>query len=100
MEKYGILERGMELADVAGYAAGIAFNPPEQILVIRTTTAELGGRLDQSFAKSHSAVGGNLFRLTKGTRIARAMAHPPLSRQSPIGRALRRVKSALKLCFA
>ena len=29
MEKYGILERGMELADVGGYADGTAFGAPE-----------------------------------------------------------------------
>ena len=71
MEKYGILERGMELEDVAGYAAGTAFGDLEQLYVLRVTEAELGSEIDPRFCKSHSAFEGNLFRLTKGSKRSR-----------------------------
>jgi uncharacterized protein YbaR (Trm112 family)/SAM-dependent methyltransferase len=66
MEKYGILERGMELDDVQGYAAGTSFGAPEQLFMLRVAQAELGAALDEAFFKRHSAFEGNLFRLVKG----------------------------------
>jgi uncharacterized protein YbaR (Trm112 family)/SAM-dependent methyltransferase len=74
MEKYGILERGMELADVAGYAEGTAFGAPEQMFVLRVAQDELGAGLDDAFLKQHSALEGNLFKLVKG-----APPRPPAS---------------------
>lgn len=41
MQKYGILERGMELADVAAYTAGLGFCPPRQHRVIELPEDEL-----------------------------------------------------------
>ena len=49
MEKYGILEKGMELDDVAGYAEGTTFGAPEQIFLLRVAQAELGATLDDAF---------------------------------------------------
>jgi SAM-dependent methyltransferase len=98
MAKYGILERGMELDDVVGYAAGTGFNPPEQILVLRTTTAELGRQLDPSFARSHSVAEGNLFRLIKGTPRPLPVPSQPAPPPPPptrLERAVRRIRSAL-----
>jgi SAM-dependent methyltransferase len=100
MVKFGILERGMELADVIGYAAGTGFNPPEQILILRTTSAELGSRLDETFARRHSVAEGNLFRMTKGRpRPFHMTTQPGLSsrRRTRLGRGLERVRSVLKL---
>jgi hypothetical protein len=68
MEKYGILERGMELDDVAGYAEGTSFGPPEQLFLLRVAQAELGATLDNAFFKQHSAFDGNLFKLVKGAQ--------------------------------
>jgi SAM-dependent methyltransferase len=68
MEKYGILERGMELDDVAGYAAGTAFGDLGQVYVIRASQDELGREIDPGFFKRHSAFDGNLFRLSKGPK--------------------------------
>lgn len=97
MQKFGILEKGMDLSDVVGYAAGSGFNQPEQIFVFTTTSSDPPARVDEAFARRHTALHSNVFRLTKGTAMARAFAHGPLSRQSPIGRALRRARSALRL---
>ncbi len=68
MEKYGILERGMELDDVAGYAEGTSFGPPEQMFLLRVAQAELGATLDNTFFRQHSAFDGNLFKLVKGAQ--------------------------------
>jgi len=97
MQKYGILEKGMDLSDVIGYAAGTGFNPPEQVFVFSTSSGDRAARIDDEFARRHSTLHSNVFRLTKGPRVAQAFAHPPLSRHSPIGRALRRARSALRL---
>ncbi|MEO7273534.1 MAG: class I SAM-dependent methyltransferase, partial [Vicinamibacterales bacterium] len=97
MEKYGILEKGMDLSDVVQYADGTGFNPPEQVFVFSTSSSDRPARVDDEFAKRHSTLHSNVFRLTKGTRIAHALAHPPLSRRSPIGRVLRRVRATLRL---
>ena len=70
MSKYGILEKGMELDDVRGYAAGTAFGPPEQIYVTGARSGEPSRPCDASFAKTHSLVEGNLFRLSKGATVA------------------------------
>jgi uncharacterized protein YbaR (Trm112 family)/SAM-dependent methyltransferase len=66
MEKYGILEKGMELDDVQGYAEGTTFGAPEQVFLLRVAQAELGAALDEAFFKHHSAVEGNVFKLVKG----------------------------------
>jgi SAM-dependent methyltransferase/uncharacterized protein YbaR (Trm112 family) len=98
MEKYGILEKGMELADVAAYAEGTSFQPPQQIVVLRAFASELGDRLDPGFVDRHSIVRGNLFQLTK-----RKPAPPPPPPEPPptrVERGLKLVRSALRLCFA
>ncbi len=67
MQKYGILEKGMELDDVRGYAGETTFGV-EQVYLLRLSHAEVGGRVDSAFVAGHSAVEGNLFKLTKGGR--------------------------------
>jgi hypothetical protein len=67
MQKYGILEKGMELVDVRAYAAETTF-AVEQVYQLRLSHAEIGGRVDSAFVVGHSAVEGNLFKLTKGGR--------------------------------
>jgi ubiquinone/menaquinone biosynthesis C-methylase UbiE/uncharacterized protein YbaR (Trm112 family) len=66
MKKYGILERGMEIEDVSGYAAGTALSALEQLFLTLETQNDNGQVLDRSFIKSRSIVEGNLFRLRKG----------------------------------
>jgi uncharacterized protein YbaR (Trm112 family)/SAM-dependent methyltransferase len=94
MQKYGILEKGMELEDVRAYARGTSFRNAEQLYVLRLANAELGIEVDATAARQHSAIEGNLFRLIKGDRRA------PSSTER-IGRGLkRRLKAVLRLGFA
>ena len=89
MEKYGILERGMELDDVTGYADGTSFGPPEQLFLLRVAQAELGATLDRAFLRQHSAFDGNLFKLVKG-----APPRPPAA--SSVNRLVDGVKRRVK----
>src|SRR4051812_28041264 len=73
MTRYGILEKGMELADVERYIAGLPFAPPEQHYVLRASSETLQAGVDLASAWRHSLFHGNLFRLRKdATRIAPA----------------------------
>ena len=74
MAKFGILERGMDLSDVAGYAAGTAFGAPEQIFFVQARHADLSRRLVE-VARVGSPIEGNIFRLRK--RSERASAADP-----------------------
>jgi hypothetical protein len=65
MEKYGILERGMELEDVAAYAAGSALTGIEQVFLARSTQDDVGHAVDRAYLKTRSVFEGNLFRLRK-----------------------------------
>ena len=92
MTKYGILERGMELSDVADYAAGTALTDPEQVFMLRVARDEVGAEVDSRFLRRHSAVEGNLFRLTKGPKGSRRyVERPPLT----VGRIVRGMKRRL-----
>ena len=92
MQKYGILERGMELSDVAEYAAGTGLAGPEQLFVLRLARDDVGSEMDPSFLRRHSAVEGNLFRLTKGGKASRRyVERPPLT----VGRIVRGMKRRL-----
>ncbi len=66
MEKYGILEKGMELADVEAYAERTGLGAPDQIFLLRATQADGGAMLDAAFFASHAALHGNVFTLVKG----------------------------------
>ena len=92
MEKYGILERGMELADVIGYAADTALEHREQVYLLRVPQAAVGTEIDAGFVKQHSAVEGNLFKLVKGPQgSSRYIDRPPLT----VGRIVRGMKRRL-----
>lgn len=65
MEKYGILERGMELPDVEDYVRGTQLGHPEQDHVVRIAHGEMGARLTPDFLASHSWTVWNLYRLRK-----------------------------------
>jgi SAM-dependent methyltransferase/uncharacterized protein YbaR (Trm112 family) len=71
MTKYGILEKGMEMADVEGYVAGLPFAPPEQHYILRASAETLAEGIDLPSAWRHSLFHGNLFRIRKDvTRTA------------------------------
>jgi len=73
MRKYGILEKGMELDDVRAYVAGTPLGEPEQVFVLRASHRELGRKLDRVFVKTHSALEGNLFRLSRPVALRDAV---------------------------
>jgi uncharacterized protein YbaR (Trm112 family)/SAM-dependent methyltransferase len=64
MSKYGILEKGMELDDVREYIAGTQMGV-EQMFLLRASDREMGRRLDRVFVQTHTAVEGNLFRISR-----------------------------------
>lgn len=66
MAKYGILEKGMELEDVIGYAAGTQLRSAEQHFVVRARASEFVAVFDPAFVEHHTVVEGNLFTLVKG----------------------------------
>ena len=67
MQKYGILEKGMELSDVLAYAHGTTL-AVEQLYLMRMAHGEVGANANTAFLKTHSVLEGNLFRLTKGAK--------------------------------
>jgi uncharacterized protein YbaR (Trm112 family)/SAM-dependent methyltransferase len=80
MEKYGILERGMTLADVGGYLRGTGFLKPAQHQVLEFDAAA-GARasLTDEFLTQHGFTATNLYTIDK-----------------PAGTATERVKSVMR----
>jgi SAM-dependent methyltransferase len=96
MNKYGILEKGMELDDIHDYADGTDMGAAEQIFLVRASQLDLGRTVDRAFVKTRSAIEGNLFRLTRraGAREAvRSAWHDP--RRVVWPKMKRRMKAAL-----
>ena len=77
MQRYGILEKGMELVDVQSYAHGTTL-AVEQLYLMRMTHGEVGANANETFVKTHAVLEGNLFRLTK-----RAKPEPPVELAVP-----------------
>jgi uncharacterized protein YbaR (Trm112 family)/SAM-dependent methyltransferase len=67
MEKYGILEKGMELADLIAYTEGTSF-VVEQLFLTWLSTGDLEARAMPPYSPAHSVIEGNLFRAVKGGR--------------------------------
>ena len=94
MRKYGILERGMELEDVAGYASGSALTGVEQVFLARTTQDDIGRGVDRALLKERSLFEGNLFRLRKsGVASSVTRIGAPRHRLWPVAK--RHIKRAL-----
>jgi SAM-dependent methyltransferase len=93
MKKYGILEKGMELDDVIGYAAGTALGATEQNYVVRARGTELHRTLDLPFIRANAIVTTNLFTLVKGG--AQGAGTAPAARRRVWPRVKRRIKAAL-----
>src|SRR5262249_42921968 len=66
MARLGILEKGMELDDVARYAAGTALGEPEQVFLTYASHADLRHPV-LAIARRTSPLDGNLFVLHKGS---------------------------------
>jgi SAM-dependent methyltransferase/uncharacterized protein YbaR (Trm112 family) len=71
MKKYGILEKGMELSDVAEYARDLPFAQPEQQYVLHAPAADLERGIFLPNAWRYSPVHGNIFRIRKDTSLPR-----------------------------
>lgn len=93
MKKYGILEKGMELEDVIGYAAGTSLGSAEQHYVVHARSAELHRVLDPAFVHANAVVTNNLFTLVKGG--APGTAGAPVARRRVWPKIKRRIKAAL-----
>ena len=65
MEKYGILEKGIEKEDIKAYCEGLDFMPPEQHFMLKIHQGEQGKVLTSKFIKSHSFVECNIFTIRK-----------------------------------
>jgi len=65
MEKYGILEKGIETEDIKAYCEELDFNPPEQYFMLKIHQGEQGKVLTSKFIKSHSFVECNIFTIRK-----------------------------------
>ncbi|MCX6584178.1 MAG: methyltransferase domain-containing protein [Candidatus Aminicenantes bacterium] len=65
MDKYGILEKGMELDDINGYCEGLNVLPPEQHFVLKIQGHEVGQTLSREFVYAHPYVDCNIFVVKK-----------------------------------
>ena len=69
MERFGILEKGMELEDVEDYVAGAPFAPPERHFVLHASLADLKKGVTQVNAWRHSLFYGHIFRVRKDASV-------------------------------
>jgi SAM-dependent methyltransferase/uncharacterized protein YbaR (Trm112 family) len=76
MNRFGILEKGMELEDVEEYAAGSPFDPPVQHQVLVTATEDLERGVYLPSLWRHNVFHGNIFRIRKNVHVT--------ARRSPI----------------
>ncbi|HEX6463489.1 MAG TPA: methyltransferase domain-containing protein [Vicinamibacterales bacterium] len=65
MQKFGILEKGMELEDVSDYIAGAPFAPPEEDYVLHVAAGDLQKGITEDSAWRHSQFHGHIFRIRK-----------------------------------
>ena len=72
MQKYGILERGMELADVIGYASGTRLSHVEQIHVTGIPGSDAGRDVGPRYLQTRCLTEGHVFILKRGTEVASA----------------------------
>lgn len=66
MDKYGILEKGLELEDVFSYCRGLGVEPPEQHFVLGIRGRERNEKLTRPFLRAHSQVDCKYFTIKKG----------------------------------
>ncbi len=66
MDKYGILEKGLDLDDVFSYCRGLDVALPEQHFVLKIGGRERGQNLSRAFVQSHSQVDCKYFTIRKG----------------------------------
>ncbi|MCP4214765.1 MAG: methyltransferase domain-containing protein, partial [bacterium] len=65
MDKYGILEKGMELDDINDYCDGLKVLPPEQHYILKVQKDDRDKPLSLEFMHTHSYVDCNFFVVKK-----------------------------------
>ncbi|MCP4148555.1 MAG: methyltransferase domain-containing protein [bacterium] len=65
MDKYGILEKGMDLEDVVDYCEELDFDPPEQHYVMKVQRGKEPKSLTQEFIFNNTYVDCNIFVVKK-----------------------------------
>jgi len=65
MDKYGILERGMELADLRRYVAGTPFRPPRQHFLCKFFGSDFGSVITPDVARQRAWTPANIFSIRK-----------------------------------
>jgi uncharacterized protein YbaR (Trm112 family)/2-polyprenyl-3-methyl-5-hydroxy-6-metoxy-1,4-benzoquinol methylase len=77
MDKYGILEKGMDLEDVKDYCNGLRILPPEQHYILKIQGDEQGNTLLPEFIHTHSYMDCNVYvvkkRQGKGESVSQAV---------------------------
>ena len=82
MDKYGILEKGMEIDDVEGYIEGLPFAPPEQHFILHASAADLERGIPMLGVWRHSLFHGNTFRIRKDSAVVAPSPDPHRIRES------------------
>ncbi len=67
MEKYGILEKGIETEDIKTSCEELNFLPPEQYFMLKIHQRDQGKVLTSKFIKSHPLVECNIFVIRKNS---------------------------------
>ena len=96
MDKYGILEKGMEIGDVEDYIQGLPFAAPEQHYILHATAADLERGIPLPAAWRHSLFHGNTFRIRKNTALVAPAPSPAGPRASGARRRWRRPAASWK----
>jgi uncharacterized protein YbaR (Trm112 family)/SAM-dependent methyltransferase len=88
MDKYGHLEKGMELEDVNDYCEGLGVIPPEQHFILNIQKKEQKQRLSTDFILSHSHIDCNVYVIKKSPGEK--------SREIPLSKIKRKLKQKVK----
>jgi SAM-dependent methyltransferase len=90
MDKYGILEKGMEKDDIINYCEGLNVLPPEQHYVVKIQDNELEKTLTPEFVYTHAHVNCNIF-VVKKQKDVRGLNSQGLSFKQRIKKKIKRV---------
>jgi len=83
MQKFGILEKGMELEDIEEYIVGEPFAPPERHFVLHASLGDLENGVTQVNAWRYSLFHGHIFRIRKDASVVAAKRQGPQADLSP-----------------
>lgn len=84
MTAHGILEKGMDLADVEDYVAGLPFERPEQHHVLRMTTDQLSEGIALPASDPFRVTDSNIYRVRKARPADAGRARGPAATARPV----------------